>query len=147
MFIVLLLWFWQKDILKCCNEVSYQLHMGLNYNSRSNLKNLQTFLVFKYNFKLNFSNKETLKYQRNDRFWISFSVIMVLYARKAVDPSEMILHVIGKKNGFDIDSKDSQSVIYQIFYDLSQKTVLSQWTSFFSYLPPLSVFEISLNID
>lgn len=100
--------------------------MGLNYNSQSNLKNLQTFLVFKYNFKLNFSNKETLKYQRNDRFWISFSVIMVLYARKAVDPSEMILHVIGKKNGFDIDSKDSQSVIYQIFYDLSQKTVLSQ---------------------
>lgn len=147
MFIVLLLWFWQKDILKCCNEVSYQLHMGLNYNSRSNLKNLQTFLVFKYNFKLNFSNKETLKYQRNDRFWISFSVIMVLYARKAVDPSEMILHVIGKKNGFDIDSKDSQSVIYQIFYDLSQKTVLSQWTSFSSYLPPLSIFEISLNID
>ena len=147
MFIVLLLWFWQKDILKCCNEVSYQLHMGLNYNSRSNLKNLQTFLVFKYNFKLNFSNKETLKYQRNDRFLINFSVIMVLYARKAVDTSEMILHVIGKKNGFDTDSKDSQSVIYQIFYDLSQKTVLSKWTSFFSYLPPLSVFEISLNID
>lgn len=147
MFIVLLLWFWQKDILKCCNEVSYQLHMGLNYNSRSNLKNLQTFLVFKYNFKLNFSNKETLKYQRNDRFLINFSVIMVLYARKAVDTSEMILHVICKKNGFDTDSKDSQSVIYQIFYDLSQKTVLSQWTSFFSYLPPLSVFEISLNID
>ena len=147
MFIVLLLWFWQKYILKCCNEASYQILMGLNYNSRSNLKNLQTFLVFKYNFKLNFSNKVTLKYQHNDRFLINFSVIMVLYARKAVDPSEMILHVIGKKNGFDIDSKDSQSVIYQIFYDLSQKTVLSQWTSFFSYLPPLSVFEISLNID